>query len=57
MQVADSLDEENELAVKTVSGLIEPVILIIMGLLVGGVAISMFLPLFDLAAAGGGAAP
>jgi type II secretory pathway component PulF len=57
MQVADSLDEENELAVKTVSGLIEPVILIVMGLLVGGVAISMFLPLFDLAAAGGGAAP
>ncbi len=57
MQVADALDEENELTVKTLSGLIEPLILIVMGVFVGGVAISMFLPLFDLTASGGGAAP
>jgi type II secretory pathway component PulF len=28
----------------------EPVILVVMGLLVGAVAVSMFLPLFDLTA-------
>lgn len=57
LQVADFLDEDNEQFVKMLSALIEPIVLTIMGILVGGVAISMFLPLFDLAAnAGGGPA-
>jgi type II secretory pathway component PulF len=38
---------------KTVTGLLEPLILIVLGLVVGAMAISMFLPLFDLTAAGG----
>lgn len=54
LSLADFLDEDNEVAVKALVGLIEPVILIGMGLLVGVVAISLFLPLFDLSAAGGG---
>lgn len=54
MSVADHLDEDNELALKTVTGLLEPVILIVMGVVVGVMAVSMFLPLFDLAGAGGG---
>lgn len=54
-QLADSMDEENELRLKTLTGLLEPVILMVMGLVVGSVAISMFLPLFDLTAAGRGA--
>ncbi|MCH8150416.1 MAG: type II secretion system F family protein [Planctomycetes bacterium] len=49
--VADILDESNEELVNTVARLIEPVILIGMGFVVGGVAISLFLPLFDLTAA------
>jgi type II secretory pathway component PulF len=53
-QIADSMDEENELRVKTLTGLLEPVILLVMGLVIGCVAISMFLPLFDLTAAGRG---
>ncbi len=54
--IADFLDEDNETMVKSLTSIIEPVILIGMGLVVGGVAMSMFLPLFDLAggAAGGG---
>ncbi|MBX3390023.1 MAG: type II secretion system F family protein [Phycisphaeraceae bacterium] len=57
LQVADFLDEDNEQFLKILSALIEPIVLTIMGLLVGGVAISMFLPMFDLAAnAGGGPA-
>lgn len=49
--VADILDESNEELVNTVARLIEPVILIGMGFVVGGVAISLFLPLFDLTSA------
>ena len=57
LQVADFLDEDNEQFLKMLSALIEPVVLTVMGVLVGGVAISMFLPMFDLAAnAGGGPA-
>lgn len=55
--MADFLDEENEVLLKSVTGLIEPLILISLGLVVGTVAISMFLPLFDLTASAGGGGP
>jgi type II secretory pathway component PulF len=48
---ADVLDESNTELLQTVMKLIEPAILIVMGLVVGGVAISLFLPLFDLTSA------
>jgi len=57
LSMADHLDEDNEILVKSAASIIEPLILMILGVLVGGVAISMFLPLFDLTAAGGGAVP
>jgi type IV pilus assembly protein PilC len=55
-QVSDYLDEDNETIIKSISSLIEPVIMIGLGILVGFVAISMFLPLFDLTATAGGGA-
>ncbi len=55
--MADFLDEENEVVIKSVTGLIEPLILIVLGLIVGTVAISMFLPLFDLASSAGAGGP
>jgi type IV pilus assembly protein PilC len=48
LNVSDFLDEENEVIVRSLTSIIEPVILIAMGILVGLVAVSMFLPLFDL---------
>lgn len=57
LSMADHLDEDNEILVKSAASIIEPMILMVLGVLVGGVAISMFLPLFDLTAAGGGGAP
>lgn len=56
LNISDFLDEENDVVVKSITSIIEPLILIVLGLLVGFVAISMFLPLFDLTAAtrGGG---
>ncbi len=53
LTLADNMDEDNEIAVKTATHVIEPVILIGLGLIVGVMAISMFLPLFDLTAAAG----
>jgi type II secretory pathway component PulF len=46
--IADFLDEENEVVVKSLTSILEPIILVLMGVLVGSIAISMFLPLFDL---------
>ena len=48
---ADILDETNTELVGVITKLIEPAILIIMGVFVGGVAISLFMPLFDLTSA------
>ncbi|MFG0313079.1 MAG: type II secretion system F family protein, partial [Phycisphaerales bacterium] len=57
VHVSDYLDEDNETFVKSASSLIEPIIMVGLGLMVGFVAISMFLPLFDLTASAGGGAP
>lgn len=54
--VADFLDEDNEVVLKSLSSVIEPLILIVLGVMIGFVAVSMFLPLFDLASATGGGA-
>ncbi len=48
---ADVLDENNAELVNVVTKLIEPVILILMGVIVGAVALSLFMPLFDLTSA------
>jgi type IV pilus assembly protein PilC len=52
--MADFLDDENQMLIKSLTGLLEPVILITLGVVVGLVATSMFLPLFDLTAMAGG---
>lgn len=48
---ADILEEENAEMISAMTKLIEPMILIVMGAVVGGVAISLFLPLFDVTSA------
>lgn len=48
LNMADFMDEENEIVVKSLTSILEPVILIALGLVVGFIAMSMFLPLFDL---------
>jgi type II secretory pathway component PulF len=49
--IADFLDEENEVTLRSLTSILEPMILIVLGVFVGIVAISMFMPLFDLTAA------
>lgn len=55
VSVADYMDEDNEVVVKSLTTILEPLILIVLGLVVGAMAMSMFLPLFDLSATAGGA--
>jgi type II secretory pathway component PulF len=56
LNIADFLDEENDTTVRSLTSIIEPIILIVLGVIVGFLAISMFLPLIDLTSAvqGGG---
>lgn len=48
LSVADFLDEENEVMLRSATSMLEPIVLITMGLIVGSIALSMFLPLFDM---------
>ena len=52
--VASFIEEDNEVIVKSLASVVEPLILILLGVVVGFIALSLFLPLFDLAAAPGG---
>lgn len=54
LNMADFLDEDNTVVIRSLTSILEPVILIVLGLVVGVVALSMFLPLFDLTAMTGG---
>jgi type IV pilus assembly protein PilC len=47
--ISGFLDEENEVIVRSLTSIIEPLILVVMGILVGLISICMFTPLFDLA--------
>ncbi len=48
MKVADFFDEEVETKVAALSAALEPLLIIIVGSIVGFIALSMFLPLFNL---------
>lgn len=52
--MSDMIDEENEVLIKSLTGVLEPLILLAMGVLVGIMALSIFLPLFDLTAMSAG---
>jgi type II secretory pathway component PulF len=49
LNIAAFLDEENEVTLRSLTSIIEPLILIIMGVLVALISVCMFMPLFDLA--------
>ncbi len=48
LELADFLDEENETTLKSLTSIIEPVLLVMMAAMVGVIAMSIFLPLFDV---------
>ncbi len=54
VQIANEYEEEVDLSVASLTALLEPVLIVTMGLIVGFIVISMFLPLFALARLIGG---
>jgi type IV pilus assembly protein PilC len=49
-KIADFYEEEVNNAVDALSSLLEPFIMIIIGVIVGGMVVGMYLPIFKLAA-------
>ncbi|KQV33257.1 type II secretion system F family protein [Massilia sp. Root335] len=47
-KVADFYEEEVDEAVKALSSLMEPLIMVVLGVLIGGLVIAMYLPIFKL---------
>ena len=47
-RVADFLDEEVETTLGGITSLIEPLLIVFLGVVIGGIVICMFLPIFDL---------
>jgi len=48
INIADMYDGEVELATKTLTSLLEPVILLFMGAVVGFIVLAILLPIFDI---------
>ncbi|MGZ5575983.1 MAG: type II secretion system F family protein [Methylobacter sp.] len=53
LKVADFFDEEVDNLVDNLSSLMEPIIMCILGILVGGLVVAMYLPIFKMGAAVG----
>lgn len=47
-KIADFYDEEVDASVAALTSIIEPVIIVIVGLVIGGILIAMYLPMFDI---------
>jgi len=52
-KIADFYDDEVDQAVKNLTDMIEPVMLVFLGVVVGGLVIAMYLPIFSMAGAVG----
>ncbi len=47
-KVADFFEDEVDEAVAALSSLMEPLIMVILGVLIGGLVVAMYLPIFKL---------
>lgn len=48
LKVAEYYEKEIDGTVERLSSVIEPVIVLVLGLLVGGILVAMYMPMFDL---------
>jgi type IV pilus assembly protein PilC len=53
-KIADFYEEEVDVAVETLTSVLEPILIVGIGMIVGGMVVSMYLPIFRLASAIGG---
>jgi type IV pilus assembly protein PilC len=47
-KIADFYDQEVETSVKGLTSMIEPIVIVLMGIVIGGIVIAMFIPMFEL---------
>jgi type IV pilus assembly protein PilC len=47
-KIADFYDEEVDAAVAALTSVIEPIIIVFMGVVIGGILVAMYLPMFDI---------
>lgn len=47
-KIADFYDQEVDVAVKGLTSMIEPVIMVVMGIVIGAIVLAMFLPMFEM---------
>ncbi len=47
-KIADFYDEEVDAAVSALTSMIEPMVIVVMGVVIGGILIAMYLPMFDI---------
>jgi type IV pilus assembly protein PilC len=52
-KIAEFYEEEVDVAVTNLTALLEPFLMIFLGVVIGGVVISMYLPIFQMASAVG----
>jgi type IV pilus assembly protein PilC len=52
-KIADFYDQEVDTAVKALTSMIEPLIIVVMGVVIGFIVIAMFLPMFELGSLAG----
>jgi type IV pilus assembly protein PilC len=48
MKIADNYDDEVDVAVQSMVKLIEPLLMLFLGVVVGGIVVAMFLPLIAI---------
>jgi type IV pilus assembly protein PilC len=53
MKIADFYDSEVDAAVKGLTSMIEPLVIVVMGTIVGAIVIAMFLPMFEMGSMAG----
>ncbi len=54
LKIADFYDTESESIIASLTSLIEPILIVFLGVVVGGIVMAMFLPIFQLSAVAGG---
>ena len=47
-KIADFYDEEVDVAVSALLSLMEPIMIVVLGVVVGGMVVAMYLPIFDM---------
>jgi type IV pilus assembly protein PilC len=47
-KIADFYDDEVDTAVSTLTSLLEPIMIVFLGVVVGGLVVAMYLPIFKL---------